>query len=70
MKPTNEAIDAAIADFLISRPVAFDEEVCKVAAAMFVEEAFGLVLSDSEISALTIESVESIAEVVRRKMEQ
>lgn len=44
------AIDAEIEDFALARRPGTDAELSLVEAAMFVEEAFGLRLSDGDIS--------------------
>lgn len=68
MKPTNEAIDRFIAEFVKSRPIPAEGELGQIETAIFLEETFGFVLSDSEISELVPADSAEIGRVVRNKM--
>lgn len=68
MKPTREAIDKAITEFVTSRSTSLVGALGQIETAIYLEETFGFVLSDGEISMLTPADPAEIGRVVRKKM--
>ena len=61
-------IDTLVDDFFASRLVPVDSELEQVEVAMYLEECFGLRISDAEIAPETLGSPEAIRQFLRAKI--
>jgi len=61
-------IDTLVEDFFASRLVPVDSELAQVEAAMYLEECFGVRITDAEIAPETLGNPEAIRRFLRAKV--